>query len=142
MATMNAAAVAAKWASRMQAASETVKQGVQAMTTNPAELAIAAKDRWINGVQRAASEGRYEQGLSQVTLADIQRAMINKGIPNMMNGAREAQPKVQRFMSELLPYTAEVSAAVQAMPKGTLADSIARATRAIEMMAKFRRRSS
>ena len=142
MPTMNAAAVAAKWASRVQAASDSVKNGVNAVTQNPADLAAQAKDRWIQGVQRAASEGSFEAGLANVTLADWQKAMINKGIPNMMNGARDATPKVQRFMTELLPYTAEVSSAVQAMPKGTLSDSINRATKAITMMAAFRRRGS
>lgn len=135
MAQLNAAAVAAKWASRMANAGEEVKRGVQAVTQNPAELAAQAKDRWIAGIQRAAAEGRFEQGLSTVTLSGWQQKTINKGIPNMLTGAREAQGDVQKVMSMLLPACAEVSAKCKSMPRGTIADSVARATMAIQMMA-------
>lgn len=141
MAQLNAQAVAAKWQSRMSAAGENIKSSVQTMTQNPAELAAQAKDRWIAGVQKAASEGKFENGLANVSLQDWQRAMVNKGIPNMLTGAREAQTKVQRFMQELLPYAADVSAKIRSMPKGTDQDGEARALETIRMMRRFRKRS-
>ena len=139
MAQLNASAVAAKWAARMAAAGDNMKNGVNAVTQNPAEAAAAAKDRWVAGIQKAAAAGKFEQGLANTTLQSWQKAMINKGIPNMQTGAREAQTKVQTFLSQLLPYTSDVSAKVKAMPKGTLSDSINRATAAITMMAQFRK---
>ena len=140
MATLNAQAVAAKWASRMGSAGEAVKAGVNAVTVNPAEQAAMAKDRWLAGIQRAAQQGSFEQGLSKVTLQSWQSKMINKGIPNMLTGAREGQADVAKVMGVLLPACAEMSAKVKYMPKGTLSDSIARATTAITMMAALKGR--
>lgn len=137
---ITAAAAAAKWAQNMAAAGPAMKAGVQGVTVNPAQQAIAAKDQWIQGVQRAAQDGSYEAGLQNVTLPGWQQAMINKGIPNMQNGVKEATPKVQVFMQDFLPYAQQVKDAVAAMPRGTLANSIARATTAIQMLAAYKGR--
>lgn len=136
---LSAQAVAAKWAARMAGAGENMKAGVQAVTDNPAQAAIAAKDRWVSGIQRAAQEGSYEDGLAGVTTESWKSDMINKGIPNMQNGARAAQPKVAKVFGPLLAHAAQVSAEVQAMPKGTLQDGLNRAVAAITGMSKFKK---
>lgn len=136
---LNAAAVAQKWSNRMASAGEAMKQGVQGVTIAPTQQAAAAKDRWMAGLQRAASEGRYEAGLNSVTLQDWQRAMTEKGVTNMQTGARTATPKVQKFLTEFLPFAAQVSEEVAAMPKGTIEDSVNRSAAAIRKLASFRR---
>lgn len=138
---ISAAAAAQKWANAMQNAGNAMTAGVQAVTQNPAAKAAAAKDLWIQGVQKAAANGSYEQGLAGVTLQSWQQAMIKKGVPNMQTGVQQATPKVQAFLQDFLPYAQTVSDTVAQMPKGTLANSIARATQAITMLANYKKRS-
>lgn len=136
----NPTTVAQKWASRMAGSGEAMKAGVAAVTTAPTELAAQAKDRYLAGVMRAAEEGKFEEGLRAVSLSDWQRAMTNKGVPNMQTGAREGVTKVEKFMRDFLPFAEQVSQEIAAMPKGSLEDSIARARAAITKMASYRRR--
>ena len=136
---MNPSTIAQKWANRMAGAGEAMKNGVQAVTVAPTEQAAAAKERWIAGIQKAATEGKFEQGLRRVSLEDWKRAMVDKGVSNMTNGARNSVGKVQAFLSEFLPYADTVSATVAALPKGTVEDSINRAATAIRMLSNFKR---
>lgn len=136
---LNAATIAAKWGNRMAGAGEAMKNGVANVTVAPTQLAAAAKDRWIAGIQQAASEGRFEAGLQAVTLQDWQRAMTEKGVSNMQTGARTAVPKVQKFLADYLPFAAQVSDEVAAMPKGTIEDSVNRAAAAIRKLASYRK---
>lgn len=136
---LSPAAVAQKWANRMASAGESMKNGVQSVTVAPTEQAAAAKDRWMAGLQRAASENKFEAGLRRVSLEDWKRSMIDKGVSNMQNGARTAVPKVTAFLGEFLPFADNVSKEIQAMPKGTIEDSINRSTAAIRKLAAFKR---
>lgn len=135
----NPNAVAKLWSERMQAAGQKMKDGVNAVTSSPMEAAAAAKDRWIAGVNKAAQEGTFEDGLRSVSLAEWKQAMTEKGVANMQTGARASVPKVERFLRDFLPYAESVSEEIKSMPKGTLADSIARSTAAITKLAAFRK---
>lgn len=137
---LNAATVAKKWADRTANSGEAMRAGVQAVTTAPTELAAQAKDKWQAGVQRAAMEGTFETGLRKVSLADWQKAMVDKGVANLGTGVRAAQGDVQSFMTEFLPYAQGVSDEIAAMPKNTLEDSKARAIAAIDKLSQFKRR--
>lgn len=138
---LSAAAVAKKWADNMANAGAAMKAGVQAVTINPAAQAAAAKDLWLQGVQRAAAEGSFEAGLANTTLQSWQSSMINKGVPNMQTGVKEGLPKMQAFLQDFLPFAQQVSDNVKAMPKGTLANSIARAAAAITQLASYKKRT-
>ena len=127
-----------RWAARGAASGDTVTRGVNAVTDSPTEKAAQAKQRWIDGVNRAAQSGRYEQGLRRVTLQEWRDAMIKKGVPNMVNGYTNGKAKFQRFMETFLPYVREGAARVRAMPKGTIDQSIARAAEMIRHNARFR----
>jgi len=58
----------------------------------------------------------------------------------LQTGAAKGLPKMQSFMDEWLPYEETLRARIDAMPKGTLEASIARATEAIRFNKAFRRR--
>ena len=119
-----------KWADRGAASGDTVRKGVNAVTESPMEKAAQAKDRWLQGVQRAAANGKYENNLRAVSLNDWKNAMLTKGIANMQTGYNSpiGKQKFQRFMTAFLPFAKQVSDAVKAMPRGTLQQSIDRAT--------------
>lgn len=137
----NAQAIAQLWASRAQSAGDRMKAGIQAVTENPAEKAAAAAPQWLAGVQRAAADGSFQRGLQAVTLSDWKAAMTNKGVPNMQTGVREAVPKMTRFLTDFLPFAAQVSDQIAAMPKGSKEDSRARMNAAFDAMSSYRKRS-
>lgn len=134
--TQNAQAVAQKWATNTSAAVPAYKAGVMAVTVAPGQAAAAAVQQWLQGVQNAAQ--KFATNSAAVTLQSWQTAASNLGAARLPSGVQNAQPRMQNFMSQLLPHAANVSAQVAAMPKGGLANGIARATAAITAMANFK----
>lgn len=133
----NASDVARKWASRLGASSEQIRQGVQGVTQNPAERAAARADAYQAGVMRAVADGRYQRGLRRVTLQSWQDSMLNKGLPRIASGATAAVPKMEAFMSKWLPHEEALKAKLASMPRGDLQTNIARMVAAVEHNASF-----
>lgn len=143
MPNLNAADVAATWARNMTGSVQKIKAGVAAVTESPMVKAAAQVDRYVSGVQKAAQDGVWQDGLLSVSLEDWKRLTGEKGTQRISAGVTAATPKMEGFLRQLLPHAAAVSREVQALPKGTLEDSIARSNLAIRRMAdfKFRRRT-
>lgn len=136
---LSPAAVAKKWADRTKANVQTYVDGINAVTESPTEKAAAAVDRYASGVAEAASSGKFAASLNSVSLDTWKRKAANKGKANMTAGVNEAEQDVAKVMQTLIPHTQMVSQTVKGMPKGTIQDSIARATKSIEMMAQYKR---
>jgi predicted transcriptional regulator len=130
--------VSQRWQRNLAGSVEKIREGIQAVTVSPTESALQAKDRYISGVQAAVADGRYEAGLRSVSLQQWQEAALTKGVSRIATGAQAAQTKVQRFMDAWLPAQAELSRKISQMPKGTIADSQARAAAAIATNAAYR----
>lgn len=138
MAMKNASQVADKWSRNLAGSTESIRAGVQSVTTNPAEKAIAAKERYVQGVQRAAAEGKYERGLRKVSLQMWQESMINKGLSRIASGASAGKSKMVAFMDKWLPYEEQLKQKLASMPRGDLQQNIARMVAAVEHNASFR----
>lgn len=121
MAKLTPQQAAQKWARNYANSTETMKQGVMAVTKNPAEAAIEAKDRYIKGVQEAYNDGRWEAGLRKTTLQAWRTAYLEKGIPNAAAGARAGQVKYQAHEAEFGPVRDAIVASLPA--RGTVADN-------------------
>lgn len=131
--------IAEKWANRMGAASTEVQKGVMAVTTAPTQLAAAKEQKYLAGVQRAVTEGKYKRGLERVSLSDWQQSMIQKGIPRMAQGAQAGKPKVAAFMADMLPFQETLRSQLSAMPDNSLEENIARQAFWTRGMAKYKR---
>jgi len=131
---------AQKWANRLTAALDDIRQGVQQLTVSPTELAAQKKDKWLSEIQRAANEGRWEAALRSVTLEDWKQKMLNVGIPRIPDGARSATNKMIEFYSQLLPYIEQVRQAIRQMPDTTVEQRIQRAVEFMRRMAQFKYR--
>lgn len=131
------AQVAAKWNQRLSASTQQITDGVNAVQQAPGAKAAASKALWVQQVTAAADKWAARTGA--VTLDAWKSAMINKGIPRVATGAQAAQPKVEAFMTQFLPHVQSVAQRVRAMPKGGLANGIARATAQIQGNATFKR---
>ena len=120
---ISASQFADKWAQGMQGAGPAITAGVMGMTTNPAQVAATAIPKMRANFLAAVDSGRVASGLGRVTLTQIQQAMIQKGIPNIMNAVTTAKPKVAAFAAVLLPFIQNLRSTVKAMPNITQADS-------------------
>lgn len=138
MAKLDPGAAAAKWRQRISNSVQAVKDGVNAVTESPMEKAAQAKDRYVAGVMRAAESGRYEDGLRSVSLATWKKLTADKGAGRIATGAQEAETKMRDFYQQFLPFAAQVSAEVQAMPKGSIEDSEQRMIANMRKLAQFR----
>jgi hypothetical protein len=111
--------VAAKWQRGVANSGQQVKDGVMAVRQAPGEKAAAAADLYLQKVQEAVQNQRYQQGCLSVSLSQWQKDMIEKGIQRMSTGATAAMPKFQKFLDFWLPICQQSSDAVAAMPSGT-----------------------
>jgi hypothetical protein len=131
---------AEKWSRRLAASTPDIQAGVQRLTTSPTQQAAGKQDKYVQGVQEAAQNGKWRAGLERVSLSQWQAATINKGVPRIASGAQAAQPKMQQFMAEFLPYVDQGVAQIQNMPDLTVEDGVQRAAAMIRHNAAFRRR--
>lgn len=122
---LTAAQVSQKWLTNFQNAGTAMQQGVQAVTQAPGAKAAAAAALWLQRLQ--ASQTKWANRVGSVTLAEWQQAMINLGIPRAQQGAQEKQNNYTTFITSYMGFLQNAVATVKAMPKGSLAQSIARA---------------
>ncbi len=134
---MTPAQVAAKWQRNLGAATQSITDGVNAVTEAPGAKAARQKAFWLQRVNDAADKWARNVGL--VTLDEWKSAMINVGIPRVATGAAAKVGKVESFMTEFLPYVNDAAARVRSMPKGGEANAIARAAAMIQANMKFKR---
>jgi len=136
---VNAQQAADNWVAGLGQSQKKMTDGINAVSVAPTQLAIAAISRQVEGVIRAAQEGRTEAGLARVSLQDWKNAMLQKGVQRVASGAVAAKPKFAGFMGEFLPHVQSVVAGLP--PRGNTEQNI---NRAVEMMrgnARFRRRA-
>lgn len=132
---------AAKWNRNLKGATQSITDGVNAVTTAPTAKAAAQADKWLSRLNDAKTKDKFKSGLNRVTLQQWQTAMLQKGVQRVAAGADAGQSKYQSFASDFYPYLAQGQAKVAALPKLTLEDSINRMTTMIRHNAGFVRKS-
>ena len=130
---------ARKWNSRLKAATQEIREGVEAVTESPMEAAAQAVDKWVDRVTN--SRDRFVAGLNRVSLDQWKQATVDKGIPRIAAGADAAVGEVEQFQTELVAFQAGIDRELAGMPDVTLEDSIARATHQMRRMSEFHRRA-
>jgi hypothetical protein len=131
---------AEKWSRNLGSASQTIQEGVQAVSVSPTQKAAERVNAYVQGVQRAVADGKFQAGLRRVSLEDWKRSMIQKGVPRIASGASAAIPKFADFMSEFLPHVEAGLRQLESMPRGDLPTNIQRAVAMMEHNSRFRRR--
>jgi len=125
MAKLNAQDATAKWVSNLSNSTQTITKGVAAVTVAPGQAAANAQALWLQRIQ--ASAAKWAKNVSAVSLSDWQAAMNNYGIARISQGAQAKQGKYTAFATSFFPYLQAGVDKVQAMPKGDINASIARA---------------
>jgi len=135
MVMLSPTAISNKWLTNYQNAAPSITAGVNAVTTAPGQLAAAASALWLQRVQ--ASQAKWAAKVGAVTLQEWQQAMIQRGIPNGVAGAQAKQGKYTSFITAYMAFLPGAVAQVRAMPKGTLAQSGARALAMMNLSAQW-----
>jgi len=138
MAQKTPAQVAAKWASRAQGATQALQDGINNVQTAPGALAASKQDKMLANLTASVLSGKWAANVSAITLQQWKDAMLTKGVQRYGAGVSAAQPKMQNFMSKLLPFQAAIQQQLQSMPDLTLQDNINRAIYMMTEMSKFK----
>lgn len=128
MARVNSQQWLQKWSQNLNAAGTYITNGVNRVTTAPGTQAAAAADRMLSGVSQAVQSGKWARRVGAVSLADWQNAMIKKGIPRLQQGTAQAVATKGPKIDILLSNVDAAASIANALPKGGLAQGIARAT--------------
>jgi len=132
--------VAEKWSRRLSGATEDIRQGIEQLAESPAQKAVQKKEklkaRWLEAIDG----GKWETALSKVSLEEWKTKVLNKGLARLPQGVEDARPKMEDFMSQLIPYVENVKRKVDAMPDRTLEDRINKMVAFVREMAKFRKK--
>lgn len=142
MATKDAKTIAEKFVRRTQAATQDMVNGVNAVTVNPAQQAIAKETKLQNNWNEAITSGKWRRGMQTVTLESWKDSMVKKGAPRVAAGVQAAQSKMEAFYGELLPYQDQGLTKLAAMPDMTFEDSINKAVTWMRHMKNFKRRGA
>lgn len=129
-----------KWVQNIGTATDRMKAGANAVTTAPGVKAAQNADKWLAKLQ--LSKPKYIANVSRVSLQSWKDSYINVGIPRVSQGAQLKKQKYTDAMAAFLPYLAQGVAKIDAMPKVTLEDGIARATAMIRHNAAYIRPKS
>lgn len=129
-----------RWKANTEAAGESYKQGVQAVTDNPMALAAAAKDKWEAGVRRAAEEGRFEAGLSRRPASYWKERTMGAGARRFVEGVKDGAPAMGSHLANWLPHMATVKGEVDAMPSTTEHERDQRMLHQVRRAREFRQR--
>ena len=116
--------VSDKWLANFQNAQTSMTNGVNAVTVAPGQLAAAQAALWLQRLQ--ASQNKWATRVAAVSLADWKTSMINLGIPRAIQGAQAKQNNYTQFITSYMQFLQGYLPTVQNMPKGTLANGIAR----------------
>lgn len=112
MAQKDPATVAQNWANRLGQSTQAISDGIDRVTQAPGAAAARQKTVWQQNTAAAANKWAVNTG--RVTLAEWQDAMKTKGVPRIAQGATAAVPKMQTFMTKLLPYIESTKAGLPA----------------------------
>jgi|SaaInl7_150m_RNA_FD_contig_21_72560_length_815_multi_21_in_0_out_0_2 hypothetical protein len=125
--------VAEKYARNMQNASQDIIKGVETTQKSQSKNAIAAKDKMTQNFNAAMAANKYEEGLTKSGDDKWRRNLINKGVPKIAIGIQTNMPEIVEAMTKVVAVGEEVKRMTSAMPKNSMADSLARVQRSMEI---------
>ena len=139
MAKLTSAEFQVKHATRLKAAVEDMRRGIDRVTESPTEKAASKQDKMLTNLTAAVSSGKWAAGLKRVSLDEWKRKARDVGVNRVAADIDAAKDKVVAFADALLPHIDRCKAAIATMPDVTLDDNINRMSTFIRKMAEFKR---
>jgi hypothetical protein len=138
MAKLTADQYAEKQARNLKNSLPDIRAGIERVSTAPGIAAAAAQARMKDNLNRSIDDGRWAAKVRGVTLEEWKNAALNKGVDRIAAGIDQAYSKQVAMAGRLLSAVDTAAAKSNAMPKGTIQDSIARMTSFVESMHNFK----
>lgn len=128
-------AIATAYVNGMNAAGPAYSKGIDAVTQNPAEAAIAQLPKAARNYAASIANGKTERGLRRSTLGGWKQQCKNVGAARLGTGATAAKNKVVAYYNAVGGAIDALRATIAQMPNDTMADSKARANAWMDGMA-------
>lgn len=116
-----------------------VKRGVERTKKNPMQRAIQELPKMRTNFNKAMDEGRIQAGFNRVSFEEWRNKFIQKGLPRIEQGAREAVNDVAKFAQEISPHIDAGLQVLEGMSSTTSADNDARMLYWKHHMEEFKR---
>lgn len=139
MANLTPQEITTKQISRTKGALDQMRTGIQRTSVAPGTIAATKAQKMLEGVRIAIESGDWARRVAGVTLADWQRAMLDKGVGRVSAGLDAAQADMVDFHTQLQAFQNSIRSRMGNMPDVTLEDRIARQAFWTREMAKFKR---
>lgn len=127
----------AMWSSGMANSTEKWKKKIAQVRVNPAQKAVAAKEKMVARFQASMNDGSYEAAMQGVTLQSWIQSATSKA-SRLAQGAQEGRPKMQAYLQAAKPIYDQNEAEIEAMPNVTEEDSVQRMIRNMQNMKKLK----
>lgn len=131
------AQIAEKWSRNLSNSSTDIIAGINAVTENPMQKAVAKQAKLKQNWNAAIDSGKWATNTGAVTLAQWKKAFLDKGVSRITSGATASVSKVQAFHESLAAYQAAGLAQLESMPDLTVEDGINRQAFWTRYMANF-----
>lgn len=118
--------IGAKWIQKLRAAAQDYKNAINALQDNPLERAAQKEAQWGQACLNAANNQRFSQGLRRVTFQDWKTRAAQIGGDRIANMPDLKQQKFVAFMTRFMPVLRSAQQAIQAMPRDTYEQRMAR----------------
>lgn len=125
----------ARWVQGLSAATQRMKDGVDAVQTAPGVAAAGQKQAYIQGVTNSVD--KWAANVAAVPLSDWKSAM-DLGISRVAAGAQAKQSKYQNFATKFYPYLEQGMQQIANMPHNNVEDGVQRSAAMIRWNAKFK----
>jgi hypothetical protein len=132
----SAQSITEKWKQRTSGATQQVIEGVARVTEAPGVKAARQKQVYLANVQAKAD--KWEANVSRVPLSEWQAATA-AGAQRIAAGVQAKAHKMEGFLREFIPHVEQVQSRVNAMPRGSFEQNIARMVENARGMAAFKR---
>lgn len=117
-----------KHARRLKQSLPDIKTGIERVTIPPGQAAAREEQRMLTNTMEAIQSGKWATRVGAVSLQDWQKATIDKGLSRIPAGVDAAMVKNVPMAERLLTAVDAAAAKAKALPKGTIEDSISRAS--------------
>ena len=134
----SASTMAANWTKAMSNPSTAANyvEGINSCQVNPMALAASpqAQQLYAQNTAAAVASGKMANALNAVPVSAWKDGAVKVGAQRFSSGAQKAQAKVTKFFTTWAPIYQQASAAAAALPKGGLANAMARVQASISVM--------
>lgn len=138
---LTAAQVKAKWLSRATSAGQDWVDGINNLTENPAEKAVAAADKWQQRVSSEDAKSKFKTSLGAVKLSDIKAKVTKLGPGRYTSGISASADKYEKRIAPVLAHIANGKADFDNRPVLTIDDAAQKAADWIKYMGTYKRTS-